>query len=368
MRTPTAARLARLRAEMAAADLHAVVVSSDAAIRHLAGFVLGRGERATAGWSGTLLITAEEALICADSRYVEQAEAQATGYTVVAAGQRRMHELLPELLVAREALHVGLEAAAISHADASRIAETAPGLELRHADALLSELRIVKEPDEVAAIERACALGDAAFDHLLGWIEPGMTEAQVAWELEAWLRTNGAEALAFEPLVLAGPRAAMPHGRPSDATVEAGNVLLLDFGAQVDGYRSDMTRTLFVGEVSDEVRGIHQLVREAQARALEVAAVGVSGTDVDAAAREVIGQAGYGEAFGHGLGHGIGLDTHEDPFLVRYAEPLRAGMVFSVEPGVYLPGVTGIRIEDLVVLTDQGPRLLTSSPREPIVL
>lgn len=360
--------MVRLREGMAEYDLHAVVASSEASVRHLSGFALARGERATAGWSGTLVITADEALICADPRYVEQAAAEAPGFTLIATAGRRMDELLPELLVARGALHVGLEAAAISHADASRIAEAAPGLELRHADALLRELRIIKEPDEVAAIERAGAIGDAAFAHLLAWIEPGMTEAQVAWELEAWLRTHGAEAVAFDPLVLSGARAAMPHGRPSDATIEPGNVLLLDFGAQVDGYRSDMTRTLFIGEVGDEVRAIHQLVREAQARALEVVAVGVRGTDVDAAAREVIGLAGFGEAFGHGLGHGIGLETHEDPFLVRYAEALRAGMVFSVEPGVYLPGVTGIRVEDLVVLTDQGPRLLTSSPREPIVL
>ncbi len=366
--TDHAARVERLRAGMPELELDAVVVTADASIRYLAGFSLARGERATASWSGTLLVTSDEALICTDGRYAEQATLEAPGFTHVPAGQRRIHDLLPELLLERRTLHVGLEAAAISHADASRIAETAPGLELIHADALLAGLRIVKETDEVDAISRAAAVGDAAFDHLLGWVEPGMTEHQVAWELEAWLRTHGAEALAFDPLVLAGPRAAMPHGRPSDAVIEPGNVLLLDFGAQVDGYRSDMTRTLIVGDVPDEVSELHQLVREAQRAAIAAVRPGVTGTDVDTAARDVIAAAGHGAAFTHGLGHGIGLETHEDPFLLRFDEPLREGMVFSVEPGVYLPGVTGIRIEDLVVVEADGARLLSHAPTEPIVL
>ena len=366
--TAAAERLSRVRAGMAELELDAVVVTADASIRYLSGFTLARGERATASWSGTLLITADEALICADPRYVEQVAAEATGFEIVASGQRRIHQVLPELLVERGALHVGLESDAISHRDASRIAEAAPGLELIHADRLLARLRIVKTAAEVAAIGRAAALGDAAFDHLLTWIVPGMTERQVAWELEAWLRTNGAEALAFDPLVLAGPRAAMPHGRPSDGVIEPGNVLLLDFGAQVDGYRSDMSRTLFIGDVPAEIGELHALVRQAQQAAIDAVRPGVIGTAVDAAARDVIAAAGQGAAFSHGLGHGIGLETHEDPFLLSFDEPLEEGMVFSIEPGIYLPGVTGIRIEDLVVVEEGGARLLAHAPREPIVL
>ncbi len=195
-----------------------------------------------------------------------------------------------------------------------------------------------------------------------------MTESDVAWELEGFFRANGAEGLAFDTIVLAGPRAAMPHGRPSSATVEPGNVLLLDFGCIVDGYRSDMTRTLFVGSVPDEVRRYHDAVREAQALAIEALAVGVNGRDIDAIARERIGREGV-EPYGHGLGHGIGLETHEPPGLRRTLDAtLEAGMVFSVEPGIYLPGVTGIRIEDIVALEEAGPRLLTSSPREPLAI
>jgi Xaa-Pro aminopeptidase len=366
--TDAADRLARLRAGMAELELDAVVVTADASIRYLSGFSLARGERATASWSGTLLVTAAEALICADPRYAEQAAAEAPRFELVASGQRRIHQLLPELLVERGALHVGLESDAISHRDAARIAEAAPGLELIHADRLLARLRIVKAAAEIEAIGCAAAVGDAAFHHLLTWIEPGMTERQVAWELEAWLRTNGAEALAFDPLVLAGPRAAMPHGRPSDAVVDVGNVLLLDFGAQVDGYRSDMTRTLCIGDVPDQIVELHALVREAQRAAIDAVRPGVPGTAIDAAARDAIAAAGQGPAFSHGLGHGIGLETHEDPFLLSFEAPLEVGMVFSIEPGVYLPGVTGIRVEDLVVVEEDGARLLTHAPREPIVL
>jgi Xaa-Pro aminopeptidase len=195
-----------------------------------------------------------------------------------------------------------------------------------------------------------------------------MTEREVAWELEGFFRSHGAEGLAFDTIVLAGPRAAMPHGRPSDARVEAGNVLLIDFGCMVDGYRSDMTRTLLVGEVPDDIRRYHDAVREAQAVATDAIAVGVNGQELDAIARQRIEREGVAP-YGHGLGHGIGRDTHEPPRLRRSeAFELEAGMVFSVEPGIYLPGVTGIRIEDIVALEEAGPRLLTHSPREPIVI
>jgi Xaa-Pro aminopeptidase len=223
--------------------------------------------------------------------------------------------------------------------------------------------------EAVAAIERACALTDRCWQHLLSVIEPGMTELAIAWELEDFFRRNGAEGLAFDPLVLAGPRAAMPHGRPGNATVEAGNVLLVDFGCQVDGYRSDMTRTVMVGEPDDELRRRYELVRGAQAAAVEAARPGMTGRELDGVARAHLAEAGYGEAFTHGLGHGIGLETHEPPSVRRTSDTvLEAGMVFSVEPGLYLPGVTGIRIEDIVELTGSGARRLTRSPRELTVI
>jgi Xaa-Pro aminopeptidase len=363
----TDARLGALRELLDAHGLDAALLSRSANKRWFSGFRLGHGEEATSGFSGTLLVTRAANLILADSRYTEQAGIEAPDWALVST-TRALHVELPPLLVRHEIASLGMEAAAVSHADWAALAEAAPGTELHAFDDELVPLRVRKSPDEVDAIARACAITDACFDHLVEVVRPGMTERAVAWELESFFRDNGAEGLAFEPIVLAGARAAMPHGRPSDAIVERGNVLLIDFGCSVDGYRSDMTRTLFVGDVPIDIRRYHDAVREAQQAAIGALAVGVNGQDVDAVARRRIEAEGV-PSYGHGLGHGIGLETHEPPRL-RKSEPypLGAGMVFSVEPGIYLPGVTGIRIEDIVVLEDAGPRLLTASPREAVVV
>ncbi len=358
-----AERLNALRRLLLDLDLDAAVISRPAQMRYFSGFTLGRGEEATSGYSGTLFVTADERLILADSRYVEQAQLEAPSWQLCTTSGSLAEEL-SGLLGSHDALHCGLEAEALTHAAWSGIAELAPGSELHMIDDELATLRIIKEQAEVEAIQRACELGDRCFTHLLATVRPGMTEAELAWELETFLRASGSEGLAFEPILLAGARASMPHGRPSDARIERGNVLLLDFGCQVDGYRSDMTRTVFVGEPDGELRELYEVVLRAQQAAIDLLRPGVTGAAVDAAAREVIADAGHGDAFGHGLGHGIGLETHEAPILRHYAEPLRAGMVFSVEPGIYLPGRTGIRIEDIVVLEESGPRLLTRSSRE----
>lgn len=363
----TDGRLAALRAVLDEHGLDAILLSRSANKRYFSGFRLGHGEEAMAGFSGTLLVTPGASLILADSRYTEQAGIEAPAWELVGTAKPLDVEL-PPLLLRHEIAVLGMEAAAVSHADWAALAEAAPGTELHAIDDELVPLRIHKTPEEVEAIGRACALTDACFAHLVAFIRAGMTEREVAWELESFFRANGAEGLAFDPIVLAGPRAAMPHGRPSDAIVERGNVLLIDFGCAVDGYRSDMTRTLFVGDVPDDIRRYHDAVREAQQQAIDALAVGVNGQEVDAIARRRIEAEGV-EPFGHGLGHGIGLETHEPPRLRKSeAYALEAGMVFSVEPGIYLPGVTGIRIEDIVVLEAGGPRLLTSSPREPLVV
>lgn len=364
----TDARLAALRGLLDAHGLDAILLSRTANKRYYSGFRLTDAEGPTSGWSGTLLVTRDERFILADSRYTEQAEHEAPEWTLVQTFGP-MHVDLPPLILERGIASLGMEAAVVSHADWAALALAAPGVELHAMDEELVPLRLLKAPEEVDAIGRACDLGDACFAHLAEWIRPGMTESEVAWELEGFFRANGAEGLAFDTIVLAGARAAMPHGRPSSAVrVEPGNVLLLDFGCIVDGYRSDMTRTLFVGSVPDDVRRYHDAVREAQALAIDALAVGVDGQAIDAIARERIAREGV-EPYGHGLGHGIGLKTHEPPS-IRRALPstLEAGMVFSIEPGIYLPGVTGIRIEDIVVLEASGPRLLTSSPRQPATI
>ncbi|HEX7173622.1 MAG TPA: Xaa-Pro peptidase family protein [Candidatus Limnocylindria bacterium] len=363
----TNARLAALRALLDERSLDGVLLSRAANKRYYSGFRLSDAEGPTSGYAGTLLVTREAALILADSRYTEQAEHEAPGWSLVPTS-RALHEELPPLLLAHGVEALGMEASVVSHADWAALAEAAPGVELHAIDDELVRLRIRKTPEEVDTIARACALTDECYASLNTWVQVGMTEQQVAWEIEAFFRAHGAEGLAFDTIVLAGPRAAMPHGRPSSATVEPGNVLLIDFGCIVDGYRSDMTRTLLVGDVPDRIRGYHDAVREAQALAIAGLRHGVNGQEVDAVARDRIAREGV-EPYGHGLGHGIGLETHEPPRLrASEAFTLEAGMVFSVEPGIYLPGVTGIRIEDIVALDATGPRMLTHSPREALVV
>jgi Xaa-Pro aminopeptidase len=358
-------RLDRARAILDELELDGLLVSVSATKRWLAGFVTHRGDELTSGYSGTLLVTREAQLVMADGRYVEQAAGECPGWDVRRTAKAIEIEL-PGLAGERGARRLGAEARVLSHADWAAIQDA--GVELVPVDEVLTALRIVKDAAELAAIERACALTDAAFAYLTSTVRPGMTERDIAWELEGWFRANGAEDLAFEPLVLVGARAAMPHGHPSDVAVANGEALLFDFGCQVDGYRSDMTRTVFFGEPSHETRRRYEAVRQAQQLAFEAAAPGVIGLQLDRVAREHLASAGLGEAFAHGLGHGIGLDTHEAPMLKDWDRPLEAGMVFTLEPGVYFPGELGIRIEDDVHLTDAGPRRLTHAPRELMVL
>ncbi len=360
-------RLDRLRALLDTERLDAVLVSRNAAKRYLSGFVIARGDEATSGYSGTLLITPDRQVLLADSRYLEQAHNEAPDWEVV----RTTRPLAAELTALLAPLNVrrcGAEANVLTHADWTALVEALPGVELVGLDAPLAELRLIKDDAELAALERATALTDACFGHLLEMIAPGATEQEIAWELEDWFRRHAAEGLAFESIVLVGPRAAMPHGRPGSTPVVEGQPLLIDFGCQVAGYRSDMTRTVFIGEPTERQEELYALVLAAQQAAHEVARSGVQGTAVDAAARDVIAAAGLGDAFTHGLGHGIGLETHEAPGLKLYARPLRPGMVFTLEPGIYLPGEIGIRIEDDVVLTEDGPRWLTNAPRELLVI
>jgi Xaa-Pro aminopeptidase len=360
-------RVAALRALLDDLGLHAILLSRSANKRYFSGFRLGFGEEATSGYSGSLLVTSDAQLILADSRYTEQARSEAPGFELVTTIGPLEAEL-PALLERHAIEALGLEAQIVPHATWAALAAAAPRTELHQVDDELVPLRIIKSAAEIASLQAACSLTDACFAHLVDFIRPGMTERQVAWELETFFRMNGADGLAFEPIVLAGARAAMPHGRASDASIESGNVLLIDFGCAVDGYRSDMTRTLLVGDVPDEIRGYHEAVREAQALAIDALTPGVDGREVDGIARRRVEAAGV-EPFGHGLGHGIGLETHEPPRLRRTESyTLEAGMVFSIEPGIYLPGVTGVRIEDIVVLEESGPRLLTTSPREALVI
>jgi Xaa-Pro aminopeptidase/Xaa-Pro dipeptidase len=368
-----------LRATLAQDGLDAYFGLQPQNARYLTGFELADGEDKVAGASGRFFVSADETVVIADSRYRLQAQEQCPESRVedhpggFAAAWPSLIAGLRPVAGGTAVSRVGVEASALSHAAWGELAEAAPGVELVAVDGLIEAQRQVKEPAELERVAAACRVADAALEATLPEIRAGVTERELALSLEWKMRTGGAEALAFDVACLAGPRAALPHGAPGDRAVAAGEVLLFDFGAIVEGYRSDMTRTLFVGEPNARDRGIYQLVADAQAASLELlrsrvsAGEPVSGRAVDAAAREVIEAAGHGDHFGHGTGHGIGLATHERPSLGRTAPdtPLPSPTVFSVEPGVYLDGETGVRIEDLVAVDALAGtvELLTGFPR-----
>jgi Xaa-Pro aminopeptidase len=369
------ARLERLRARMERDGVDAYFGVRTEHSRYITGLELADGEEKVAGNSGWFIVTADEVVVLADSRYTEQAREQCLEARI-AEVYNDLPARWPDLIAGHQ--RVAGEADVVAQALWARLVAASPGVELVPVEGWLQADRAVKEPGEVERVAAACTVADAALERLLPSIRPGVTEAQLALDLEWSMRTTGAEALAFAVACLSGPRAALPHGSPGPRAVRQGEVLLFDFGAQVGGYRSDMTRTLFVGEPSRDDLAIYDLVRQAQQAAIEALETAAaehrspSGRSIDAIARGVIEAAGHGEHFGHGLGHGIGLATHEAPSLGRRAtdDPLPTPTVFSVEPGVYLPGVTGVRIEDLVVFDPPAGRcdLITHFPREVTVV
>ena len=372
------ARLARLRGRFADGGIDAYFGVRREHMRYLTGFTLGDGEEKVAGTSGQFLVGADGVVVLADSRYTIQARREAPEARLVEA-YGDLPERWPDLVASVGARRVGVEAGFVSHATWQRLAEAAPEVDLVPIEGWVEADRAVKEPAELERIAAACAVADRALATLLPEIGPDKTEAELALRLEWLMRTGGAEALAFEVACLAGPEAALPHGAPGDRPLRAGSVVLFDFGAQVAGYRSDMTRTLFVGEPSARDLEIYELVARAQAAAiaaLETAVAGggdlPSGRVVDAVARQVIDDAGHGDEFGHGTGHGIGLATHEEPSLGKRAPdtPLPSPTAFSVEPGVYLDGEMGVRIEDLIHLDAATGRVerMTRFPREVLVV
>jgi Xaa-Pro aminopeptidase len=373
---------------MAAAGVDAYLGVRPEHGRYLTGLVLGDGEEKVAGYSGWFVVGADDLIVFADSRYTIQVGREAPGARIEAV-YGDLRQRWPEVTAGLGARRVAVEAGHLSHAAWTDLAEAAPGVELRPATSLADdgetgpgwlELdRATKEPAELERVAAACAVADRALASLLPEIRPGITEAELAWRLEVLIRTAGADGLAFDVACLAGPEAALPHGSPGDRPVRAGQVILFDFGAQVAGYRSDMTRTLFVGEPAARDLAIYDLVHRAQSAAIDgitaaVAAGGPlpTGPGADALARDVIVAAGHGDQFGHGTGHGIGLATHELPSLGKRAAPtiLPSPTVFSVEPGVYLEGEMGVRIEDLLAVDVAGRRaeLLTRFPRGVLVV
>ena len=371
------ARIAALRARARAEGLDALLLTSHADARYFSGICFGPNEEPTAGVSGWILISSDAFAIFADSRYTVQARREAALATPLDPGSD------PGAAIAAWAKthgvrNLGVDPGAIRHAIWERMREAAPGLTLTPTKGWGVALRAVKEPAEIERIAAACAVADRALAAVLPKLLPGATEAEVAWLLEREMREGGAEALAFDVAALAGANAALPHGNPGARPFQRGEVALFDFGAQVAGYRSDMTRTLFVGAASDVDLALYQRVLDGQRAAIAALQHAVesgasalpSGRAADDAARAAMGD--VDGVYEHGLGHGIGLQTHESPSLSRGASeaPLPSPTVFSVEPGIYLEERIGIRIEDLVAVDLAGRSLstLTRFPSAPLIV
>lgn len=264
---------------------------------------------------------------------------------------------------------LGVEAYTMRVLELELLQHAAPGVQIRHAESVINPLRLVKDEAEIAAMARAVEIAEQGMEALLPQIKIGMTEKQIAAILERELMQRGAESLAFSPIVSGGPNSASPHAVPTNRPIAEGDLLVIDWGVYADGYPSDITRTYAVGAIEPEFERIHKAVQLANQAGKAVAKPGATGEEVDTAARDVIEEAGYGEYFIHRTGHGLGLEVHEPPSMVAgNLEPLGVGNVFTVEPGIYLPGRGGVRIEDDVVITAEGHRVLTSLPRDIITV
>jgi len=356
------ARQEALVRELETEGLDGLLVTARANIRYLTGF---------SGTAGLVVVTRADVLLVTDFRYDEQARAEAGAVARVEVEASSVWDrFFRELPSLGPLPWIGFEAHALTVKDAERFSGAGKAWHWKPTTDLVERLRACKDPAEVAAIASAARLATEALQRALPDVRPGRTELHIAGTLEAELRRLGSEGHPFPTIVASGPRTALPHARSSARPVAAGEWLLLDFGAQVDGYCADITRTVVVGRRADErQRALYELVREAQARAREAVRAGMPGRDADALARDVIEARGFGSAFGHSLGHGLGLEVHEAPRLSRTsAEPLPVDSVVTIEPGVYITGQGGVRIEDDVHLSDEGPVLLSDGRTELVEL
>ncbi len=335
-------------------EVEALLVTTPENRRYLTGF--------TGSW-GMALLTATELVLITDGRYVEQATAEAQGSRIVRHGTDPL-PAVKEVVQASGAARIGFEKENVTVGLRERLQSALEGIALVPTEGLVEGVRLVKEAEELDLIRHAAAMTDQVLADSLHLIHPGATEREVAIALEFEMKRRGAGA-AFEIIVVSGPRSSLPHGRPSPRVMEAGDLVTVDLGTQFQGYCSDLTRTFVLGRSDSRQREVYEVVLAAQTAALEGLRPGMTGKEADALARTVIAARGFGEHFGHGLGHGVGLAVHEGPRLSLAGDaPLPEGCVVTLEPGVYLPGWGGVRIEDLVILRSDGAERLSSFPRE----
>lgn len=354
-------RVERLKTLFSAKEIDGVMITKAENRRYITGFT---------GSSGVVIISGDRQVLVTDFRYLEQAATQAPNFEL-ADGSSDIIGKVKEVVADLKIQNLGFEAMGMSyfeyqeyHKQVGTVATMKPLLQ-----GIVEELRVYKDEEEVGMIKKAAEMADAAFEHILTFIKPGLTELDVALELEYFMKKLGSEKNAFDFIVASGPRSSLPHGTATNRVIQSGEFVKMDYGAVYKGYHSDITRTVVVGEPNDKMLEIYGIVKKAQLAVLDQIKAGMTTAEADMIARQIITDAGYGPNFGHGLGHGLGLEVHESPRVsFRDTNTLKENMVVTIEPGIYLPQWGGVRIEDDVVITKDGCRILTSATKELIKL
>ena len=353
--------LSRIQQQLEQHALDALLITDEKNQRYALGFPFT---------DGAVLVSRRGAWLFTDSRYIEAAEntAGSIANVVLFDAQHPLMDSIRAVIASEQLSRIGAEEEKLSHAGFLHY-EKELGMTLEAAQSILFTLRSAKSEEEIAAMREAQGIAEAALAETLPLIRPGMSEQELAAELVYRMLRHGSEGNSFDPIVVTGKKTSMPHGVPGDALIAEGDFVTMDFGCIKHGYCSDMTRTVAVGHATEEMRNIYSIVLEAQLAGIAAARAGVPGRDIDGAARDVITRAGYGEYFGHGFGHSLGLDIHESPNAnLRGDTPMPVGAVVSAEPGIYLPGRFGVRIEDVMVLREDGAEVITRAPKMELIV
>ncbi|MHC1721131.1 MAG: M24 family metallopeptidase [Clostridiaceae bacterium] len=353
-------RIIKLREKMAAANIDAAFLAGDYNRNYLSGFT---------GSESYSLITMEKAFFITDSRYFEQAGQQVKDYELIVTEKNKtMAEFISDITVKCKVKNLGFEDDVLSYKCYSEY-KSRLKCEFVPLKGIVEELRTIKDSSEIDTMKKAAAIADKAFSHIIEYIKPGMTEREIGLELEIHMKRNGATGLSFPSIVASGARSSLPHGEATDKRISEGEFLTMDFGCIYKEYCSDMTRTIVIGKPTEKMTEIYNIVLEAQQLAAEYFREGAVAVEVDSVARNYIEKHGYGEYFGHGLGHGVGRQIHEAPTVgFRNGRILKAGMVVTNEPGIYLPGFGGVRIEDILIITKEGSEVMSKSPKNLICI
>ncbi len=356
-------RIKKLLLKMQELKIDAMLIGSKSNRLYMSGFT---------GSSGMLYLSNTQQLLITDFRYLEQVKGQCKDFKVVSQDSAGLIQTALKIAQEEGARYIGFESDHTNYTTYLELKDQ-KALELVPTSQMIEELRQIKDEEEISRLRQAQHIGDLTFSHIVAFMteyyQKGLTENDVALEIERFMRTHGASGTSFSSIVAAGSKSSLPHAEPGNAGFKSGDFVVLDFGCVYQGYCSDMTRTLVIGEATDKHKTIYDVVLQSQLAALKAIKPGMLGKEIDQVAREIITQAGYGDYFGHGLGHATGIDIHETPrFSPLENTIIQKGMIMTVEPGIYLPGFGGVRIEDLVVITDKGIENFTHSSKELIVI